>query len=763
MKINVKMLAYILSTSMLIFITSVGYITLKSRNLSLKEAQDLTNITAQKYANVIKSELTSDFNIVKTIAQAGHAYLSVPWDQWNKVFLEQQQNVINENPHFLAVATAWELKYIDPEWNKPFGRYTNGWVRDVDGTINHYETKAGLDGDDINGNYYTMKTTGVSMIVDPKLWSPTGRIEDQYLNTNLSVPIKLGNSFIGLAGVDIDLNKFQDIIVNINPFEESFSFLLSNDGTIAAHPNLELMGKLISEVFPEFTEKYNIDEKVKKGENFSFTHKKENGEKDFYVFAPINIKGINTPWSLAISVPNKVITSESNSISYNALIVCFLGLILLTVVIWLISKNITDPVIKITEILKSLAKGKIDESLLMDVKTKDEIGEMALALNTSIQGLNKKTAFANQIGSGNIDFKLDLVSEDDQLGQSLINMRNSLLKANSEEEKRKIEDEKRRWINEGLAKFAEILRNNNNDLNILANEIIKNLVYYIDVNQGGLFILNEQEGSVINYDLLAAFAFDRKKFIKKTIELGEGLVGSCAKEKNTIHLTEVPEDYINITSGLGEANPNSLLIIPLIINDEVLGVIELASFKKFKKHEIEFIEQVAESIGATLKSVRINSKTSYLLEQSQQQAEEMAAQEEEMRQNLEELQATQEESTKKGNEFSSVLNSIDKFILKAEFDLNFKLINANDLFLKQFKYTMTEALGMEAESFIAKKDISKFHEISNTVMSGNSHQEITYLKNKNGIDLRLLTSFAPVFINESFNKILFLAVDLKDY
>lgn len=763
MKINVKMLVYILSTSMFIFITSVGYITLKSRDLSLNEAQNITNITAHEYANVIKSELASDFNIVKTIAQAGQSYLSIPWDQWNKVFLEQQQNVINENPHFLAVATAWELKFIDPEWNKPFGRYTNGWVRNANGTINHYETKSNLDGDDLKGNYYTMKTTGISMIVDPTLWSPTGKIEDQYLNTNISVPIKLGNTFIGLAGADVDLQKFQEIIKNINPFEESYSFLLSNNGTIAAHPNLELVGKLISKVFPDLTEKYIINEKIKNGENFSFTHENETGEKDFYVFAPINIEGVNTPWSLAISVPNKVIISKSKSILYNALIVCFLGLILLTVVIWLISKNITDPVIKITEILKNLAKGKIDQSLLMNIKTKDEIGEMALALNTSIQGLNKKTAFANQIGSGKIDFKLDLISTEDQLGQSLINMRNSLLKAKSEEEKRKIEDEKRRWINEGLAKFAEILRKNNNDVNILANEIIKNLVYYINVNQGGLFILNEHEGSVKNYDLLAAFAFDRKKFIQKTIELGEGLVGTCAKEKHTIHLTEVPEDYINITSGLGEANPNSILIIPLIIEDEVLGVIELASFTKFKKHEIEFIEQVAESIGATLKSVRINSKTSYLLEQSQQQAEEMAAQEEEMRQNLEELQATQEESTKKAEEFSSVLESIDKFLLKAEFNLNFKLINANGLFLKKFKYTMNEAFGMEIESFIAKKHISKFHEISDTVKSGNSHQEITYLKNKNEIEIELLASFAPVFINEKFNKILFLAVDIKDY
>ncbi len=260
----------------------------------------------------------------------------------------------------------------------------------------------------------------------------------------------------------------------------------------------------------------------------------------------------------------------------------------------------------------------------MEVNTKNEVGEMTLALNTSIRGLNKKAEFANKIGSGNIDHELELISNEDELGQSLINMRSSLLKAKSEEEKRKTEDQKRRWTDEGLAKFAEILRQNNDDLNILANEIIKNVVYYLNANQGGLFILNDQEQSTVIFDLLAAFAFDREKFIKKQVELGEGLVGTCAAEKNTIYLTEIPQDYIQITSGLGNANPNSLLLVPLKMENDILGVIELASFNKFKKHEIEFAEKAAESIASTLKSVRINTRTSQLLEQSQQQVEEMA-------------------------------------------------------------------------------------------------------------------------------------------
>lgn len=763
MKINAKMLAYILTTSMLIFIASVGYLTIKSRQLVLTEAREVANKNAHEYANLIKSELTADYNITKTLAQAGQAFQSLPWEDWNKIFLEQQLHVITENPHYLAIATSWELNYIDPDWGKPFGRYMSGWVKDPNGDINQIELRLNTDGDDITGNYYAMKSSGGSMIVDPKLWSPTGREEDQYINTNISVPVKPGNTFIGLAGVDVDLERFQVIVKKIKPFKNSYAFLLSNDGTFVAHANSTLMGKLISAENPELSEKFNIVENVQSGESFSFIYKNPNNEKDFYVFAPIKVENVNTPWSLAIVVPNKIITSKANIVSYKALLVSLIGLLLLTIVIWIIAKNITDPIIKVTDILKNLAKGKISESLIMEVKTNDEVGEMTQALNTSIRGLNNKAEFANQIGTGNIDYNLELVSEEDLLGKSLLNMRSSLLKARSEDEKRTEEDKKRRWSNEGLAKFAEILRNNNDNISILANNIIKNLVYYLNANQGGLFIHNDQEKQSVIFELLAAFAYDTEKFLKKEIELGEGLVGTCASEKNTIYLTEIPQDYIQITSGLGGANPSSLLFVPLKIENDILGVIEIASFNKFKKHEIEFAEKAAESIASALKSVRINTTTTYLLEQSQQQAEEMAAQEEEMRQNMEELQATQEESSRKSDEFSGMLQGMDLFLLKAEFSLDATLINANDLFIDKFKYTHSEAIGMEVEEFVAKRDITKFQKILNTVMSGKSHQEITFLKNKTGKELKLITFFTPVMINEIFEKILLLAIDISDY
>ncbi|MEM9675549.1 MAG: GAF domain-containing protein [Bacteroidota bacterium] len=210
------------------------------------------------------------------------------------------------------------------------------------------------------------------------------------------------------------------------------------------------------------------------------------------------------------------------------------------------------------------------------------------------------------------------------------------LKAAQEEEKQ------RQWVTEGLAQTVNILREHD-DLQAMSDRIISHIIRYVNANQGGLFIVDEQDGRKC-LRLQACYAYDRKKFREKTIAIGEGLLGQTYLEKEYSYFTNVPQDYVSITSGLGEATPRALLIMPLMINEEVEGVLELASLREFKPHEIEFIQTLGENIAATLRNGRINDQTKILLEESQQQAEEMRAQEEEMRQNMEELQATQEQS-----------------------------------------------------------------------------------------------------------------------
>lgn len=317
----------------------------------------------------------------------------------------------------------------------------------------------------------------------------------------------------------------------------------------------------------------------------------------------------------------------------------------------LFKKFVQRPIKGSIEALKKVSQGdlnvEVDEAIKLN---NDETGQMNITLDEMIHNLKDTAEFARQVGEGNLDHEIELLSESDHLRIALLEMREKLKDAAKLQEEKRIEEEKRSWANEGLAKLNEILRKQD-DVEELSYQILSYLINYMDANQGGLFIRNNEDPNNITLELKSFYAFNRRKFIKKTFELGEGLIGNCALEKQTVHLTEIPDNYIQITSGLGGSNPHSLLLVPMKMEDEVLGIIEVASFNDFEPHHIEFLEQASLSVASSLNMAATNKRTSELLEKTQQQAEEMAAQEEEMRQNMEELQATQEESSRRAEEF----------------------------------------------------------------------------------------------------------------
>jgi methyl-accepting chemotaxis protein len=356
---------------------------------------------------------------------------------------------------------------------------------------------------------------------------------------------------------------------------------------------------------------------------------------------------------------------------------------------FLLTKAITTPITYIRNIIQKLSKGELPQN---DQKSfsKDEIGDMAEAVDKLVAGLRSTSLFAENIGNGHYQASYSPLSENDVLGNALINMRNNLEKV--------AEDDKRRnWATEGLAKFSEILRRNNNNIHLLGDEIISNLVKYVKANQGGFFIVNDTESEPF-LELKSCYAWDKKKYIEQQIYEGEGLTGQVWQEKETIYLTEVPQNYISITSGLGEANPNSILIVPLKVNDEIFGVVELASFDAFAQYEIEFIEKIAESIASTVSTVRTNERTQKLLEDSTILTEQMRAQEEEMRQNMEELQATQEEMQRAQKDAKARETIFDKTQFIVEFDSRFKITYINQMMQAFLKAETGEILGSSIES-----------------------------------------------------------------
>ena len=340
----------------------------------------------------------------------------------------------------------------------------------------------------------------------------------------------------------------------------------------------------------------------------------------------------------------------------------FVMLILLVVAAVIISAvttlSLSQPINKTKNILLSISKGILPK---IDLKEgRDEIGQMAKALHLVVNGLRSVSNFTQEIGKGNFETEFTPLSDDDVLGLSLLEMRKELKEAKSEEEKRAEENRQRTWASQGVALFSDILRQHNDNLEELSFQIISNMVKYTNSNQGGVFIVNDNEPENVYLEMSSCYAYDRQKFLDRKIQLGEGLVGRCYQEQERIFLTDIPEDYIKISSGLGEVNPTCLLLIPLAYNDRIFGIMEIASVHPYKQYEIEFMERIGESIAATISSVKSNVQTQMLLEQSQQQAEEMSAQEEEMRQNMEELRATQEQSARREQELVKELDEIKK-------------------------------------------------------------------------------------------------------
>jgi PAS domain S-box-containing protein len=265
------------------------------------------------------------------------------------------------------------------------------------------------------------------------------------------------------------------------------------------------------------------------------------------------------------------------------------------------------------------------------------------------RAISSLSSFMEAISAGNYSAELDDQVNHGTMGSTLTTMRDKL-RANAEEDRR------RNWSTSGLAQIGELLRISYGSTQELFDNIIKFVVKYTKSSQGGLFLLNESDTEK-HLELVACYAYERKKYLTKTIEIGEGLVGQSFLEAEPIHLLEVPEDYITITSSLGGARPNALLLMPLKVNDKVFGILEMATFGKYEPHEIELVQKLAESIASTISTVRINESTRILLEKTQQQTEEMRAQEEEMRQNMEELEATQEEMRRKEKHIQTMLDN----------------------------------------------------------------------------------------------------------
>src|SRR5437667_2379871 len=180
------------------------------------------------------------------------------------------------------------------------------------------------------------------------------------------------------------------------------------------------------------------------------------------------------------------------------------------------------------------------------------------------------------------------------------------------------------------------------DLETVSHMIMSELTPLVGAHHGAFFIMDD-DGDEPLLRLIASFAYKQRKGVSNTFKLGEGLVGQAALEKTSILLTEAPEDYIRISSGLGEAAPHNVIVMPVLFEGDLMAVIELASFQRFSETHQAFLDQLMESIGIVLNVIAQNMRTEELLEQSQGLTQELQERQEELQSQQEELRRSNEE------------------------------------------------------------------------------------------------------------------------
>ena len=347
---------------------------------------------------------------------------------------------------------------------------------------------------------------------------------------------------------------------------------------------------------------------------------------------------------------NKTIVS-----TYIILAVLFLIQLLIAVFLAVSFSNSTSKSIQvIKDSISELSNGNFPDKI--NTAQMDEIGQASVSFNNLIDRISVASSFAQKIEAGELNISYDVNYSDDVLAKSLQAMHFQLKKVSDE-------NEKRNWINEGLAKFVDLSRDTT-DIKRFYNVILSNIIRYIGANQGYLYVLNDENPEIENQfmEVKAVYAYGKEKYLeeKKQIKYQQGLIGQAWFDMESLYFTEIPENYVSITSGMGDATPTCIFICPLIVNDQIVGVIEIATFEKLEKHKIEFVRKISETIASTISSVKTNEKTIALLEQSQLLTEDLREQEEEIRQNMEEMHATQEEMSRKERELNRKIVDLER-------------------------------------------------------------------------------------------------------
>jgi PAS domain S-box-containing protein len=420
----------------------------------------------------------------------------------------------------------------------------------------------------------------------------------------------------------------------------------------------------------------------------------------------------HAPWALLVKIDLQEISTSGDALTKVYLFGGICILILAVAISVLFARSLTQPLHSMQGTLDMVSKGILPDRI--GSSSGDEFGKMADKVDGLVQTLKNSAQFARLVGEGKFDATYKPASENDTLGLALLNMRENL----AENERR---DNERNWIVRGVAEVAEILRLHDT-IDELGDDVIKFIIEKIGAIQGAFYVVNDDEKTKL-IEMRASFAYNRKKHLKKSFRFAEGLIGQAAAEQDYIIRTEVPDEYVSITSGiLGDQKPTCVLIVPLITNEEVYGLVEFAGLKKFSSSHVKFVQELSVILARTIFNIKVNERTRRLLGESQTLSAELTEKQEVLRQNAEEMRATQEElqrsNVKLEEQIEEVNRTQNRMQLLLENASEVITIYEEDGKIRYISPSVESILGYNQKELQGQSDLDRVHPNSLEIARG---------------------------------------------
>ncbi|MBN2664427.1 MAG: GAF domain-containing protein [Bacteroidales bacterium] len=744
----------------LILILSIA--SFRSYNLLLKNIEQKVFVDQQKIlistAEKVNSLITTDINLVKNISVIFSNYENIPEDFRRDFFQQNLKTIIEENDEIYGLWTIFKPYTIDNldelyinSTQNISGQFAVTYFREngkVTQKINDIDDYVKLD------SYLKLFNDNNVIVVAPlkdPYWELTGT---SYI-IRIVVPVVVNNKLIGLVGLDLNYSFLQSIIHNLS-YDVIF---VDDDLKVIYNKDYRKIDRNLIEIFPFISNNKELQKNIalkneysKKAPLFS------PNEISFYSLYSMSLKGTSDHWSIIFSTPDSLFIQKSKKKATSILISPIIVFIIIISFFILTINYITNT---LREIKKSLSLLFTSKNTI-DFKKRNvaEFAEIQQNIIENKETLDKYQKFTDLIIDENFDTKIEF-SKNDLLHDNLNKIRDKIIRDHTERKEQVKKQEIEKKISNALAQINTIQRLYNNQLEELAYNTTKYIADFINAIQGGFYVVNREDSDYPFLELKAFHSYNRRIFSKKQIDFSDGLAGTCALEKKTIY-SKVPNDYLEITSGLGSNPPNYIFLLPLITNDIVMGVLELAFLDELSEYNMNFLVDASTVIASSIASSENTTKTLKLLNETRNISDEMKDKEKKMNEQIEELENLKIKSEVAELDRSAILNTINKIVFFAEFDNKTNVLSINKNLSEKLQIQTSDAKMLTYFDVFMITDNETHHGYWTSVLQGNTLEfELPVFLGKFNFWFNCILS--PVFnSNNKIYKVIFFAIDITE-